>query len=66
MDDNGKLIEIQCSAEKEPFSKEQFENMYSMAAKGIGKIVKIQKSALDEQKIPRERFGVGYSQFWKN
>ena len=48
MDDKGKLIEIQCSAEKEPFSKEQFEKMYSMAAKGIGNIVKIQKSALDE------------------
>ena len=48
MDDKGKLIEIQCSAEKEPFSKKQFEEMYSMAAKGIGNIVKIQKSALDE------------------
>ena len=48
MDDKGKLIEIQCSAEKGPFSKEQFEEMYSMAAKGIGNIIKIQKSALDE------------------
>ena len=48
MDDKGKLIEIQCSAEKEPFSKEQFEEMYSMAEKGIENIVKIQKSALDE------------------
>ena len=48
MDDKGMLIEIQCSAEKEPFSKEQFEIMYSMAAKGIGEIVKIQSSALHE------------------
>ena len=48
MDDKGRLIEIQCSAEKGPFSKEQFEEMYSMAAKGIGNIIKIQKSALDE------------------
>ncbi len=48
MDDQGKLIEIQCSAEKEPFSKEQFQIMYSMAAKGIKNIVKIQKSALNE------------------
>ncbi len=48
MDDSGKLIEIQCSAEKEPFSKEQFEIMYSMAAKGIDNIIKIQKSALNE------------------
>ncbi len=48
MDDHGKLIEIQCSAEKEPFSEEQFQTMYSMAAKGIKNIVKIQKSALNE------------------
>ena len=48
MDDQGELIEIQCSAEKEPFSKSEFDIMYSMAAKGIKKIIKIQKSAFDE------------------
>ena len=48
MDDKGELIEIQCSAEKEPFSKKEFEIMYSMASTGIKKIVEIQKSALDE------------------
>ena len=47
MDDKGKLIEIQCSAEKDPFSKEQFEIMYSMAAKGIEKIVKVQKVSFE-------------------
>ena len=51
MDDEGNLIEIQCSAEKEPFSKEQFEIMYSMASRGIDNIVEIQKSALNEKKI---------------
>ena len=29
MDDQNELIEIQCSAEKEPFSKNEFEMMYS-------------------------------------
>ena len=48
MDDKNKLIEIQCSAEKEPFSKEEFEIMYSMASKGIKKIIEIQKSALND------------------
>ena len=48
MDDKGELIEIQCSAEKKPFSKEEFEIMFSMASEGIKKIVEIQKSALDE------------------
>ena len=48
MDDKGELIEIQCSAEKKPFSKEDFEIMFSMASEGIKKLVEIQKSALDE------------------
>ena len=47
MDDKGELIEIQCSAEKKPFSKEDFEIMFSMASEGIKKLVEIQKSALD-------------------
>ena len=48
MDDKNELIEIQCSAEKEPFSKEEFEIMYSMASKGIKKIIDVQKSAINE------------------
>ena len=48
MDDKNELIEIQCSAEKEPFSKKEFEIMYSMASKGIKKIIDIQKSAINE------------------
>ena len=48
MDDKGELIEIQCSAEKKPFAKDEFEIMFSMASKGIKKIVEIQKSALNE------------------
>ena len=48
MDDKGELIEIQCSAEKKPFSKEDFELMFSMASEGIKKLVEIQKSELNE------------------
>ena len=48
MDDKNELIEIQCSAEKEPFSKREFEIMYSLASKGIQKIIEIQKSAVNE------------------
>ncbi len=48
IDDKNNLIEIQCSAEKEPFSKEEFEIMYSMASKGIKKIIEIQKLAINE------------------
>ena len=48
MGDKDELIEIQCSAEKEPFSKTEFEMMYALASKGIKKIIEIQKLALDE------------------
>ena len=48
MGDKDELIEIQCSAEKEPFSKKEFEMMYALASKGIKKIIAIQKLALDE------------------
>ena len=48
MGDKDELIEIQCSAEKEPFSKKEFEMMYALASKGIKKIIEIQKLALDE------------------
>ena len=48
MDEKGALIEIQCSAEKKPFSNEEFEKMFSMASRGIKEIVGIQKSALNE------------------
>ena len=48
MDDKDELIEIQCSAEKEPFSKGEFEILYSMASKGIKKIIEIQKSVVNE------------------
>ena len=48
MDDKGELIEIQCSAEKKPFSREDFEIMFSKASEGIKKLVELQKSALNE------------------
>ena len=48
MDDKSELIEIQCSAEKQPFSKKEFEIMYSLASKGIQKIIEIQKSSVNE------------------
>ncbi|MFH0924423.1 MAG: ribonuclease PH [bacterium] len=48
MSGRGKLIEIQGTAEKEPFSKEQLSQLLSLAQKGIDKIVKIQKDILAE------------------
>lgn len=40
------LIEVQGTAEKTPFTKEQFDTMYQYAQKGIAEITRAQKAAL--------------------
>lgn len=46
MTDSGGLIEIQGTAEKEPFTEEQFAAMFTLAKKGIAELNAIQRSAL--------------------
>ncbi|MBH72953.1 MAG: ribonuclease PH [Rhodospirillaceae bacterium] len=43
---NGKIIEIQGTAEKDPFDREKFNEMLALATKGIGELCEIQKQAL--------------------
>tara|TARA_B100001029_G_C15050363_1_gene450247 strand:- start:665 stop:1369 length:705 start_codon:yes stop_codon:yes gene_type:complete len=47
MTESGGIIELQGTAEKNPFSKTQFDEMLGLAAKGINEIVNIQKSCLN-------------------
>ncbi len=46
MTGKGLLIEVQGTAEKKPFTKEQFDLMYQYALKGIAEITRLQKAAL--------------------
>ncbi len=46
MTGGGKFIEIQGTAEKEPFEKAAMNKMITLAKKGIGELVSIQKKAL--------------------
>ena len=46
MTENGGIIEIQATAEINPFTKEQLDSMLEMASAGIKDIIKIQKSCL--------------------
>jgi ribonuclease PH len=46
MTGKGLLIEVQGTAEKTPFTKEQFDTMYQYALKGINEITRAQKQAL--------------------
>lgn len=46
MTGKGKLIEVQGTAEREPFSKSQMDKMLDLAQKGIEKLSEIQKEAI--------------------
>jgi ribonuclease PH len=46
MTGDGRLIEIQATAEKEPFNDEQFAALLRLARKGISKLVDLQKIAV--------------------
>ena len=44
----GKFIEIQGTAEREPFTREQMNEMLALAEKGINELFQIQRAALGE------------------
>jgi ribonuclease PH len=46
MTGSGNIVEIQGTAEKTPFSEEQFLSLLALARKGIGKLVDLQKIAV--------------------
>jgi ribonuclease PH len=45
MTGSGRLVEVQGTAEGEPFSREQLDDMVSLAAEGIGRLTTIQREA---------------------
>lgn len=47
MNDAGKFIEVQGTAEGDPFSKESMDELIALAQKGIDELFKIQQSATD-------------------
>ena len=46
MTGSGNIVEIQGTAEKIPFSEEQFLALLALARKGIGKLIDLQKMAV--------------------
>ncbi|MCF8477798.1 MAG: ribonuclease PH [Pseudolabrys sp.] len=46
MTGNGNIVEVQATAEKDPFSEEQLTTLLALARKGIGKLVDLQKIAV--------------------
>ncbi|MEJ2416644.1 MAG: ribonuclease PH [Exilibacterium sp.] len=48
MADDGRLIEIQGTAEKEPFSEAEFADMFALAKTGIAELNRIQRTVLEQ------------------
>ncbi len=48
---NGDFVEVQGTAEKNPFSKAQIDKLLELAKKGIGELFEIQKKNLDGLKL---------------
>jgi ribonuclease PH len=46
MTESGKIVEIQGTAEKHPFTREELEKLINLAEKGIKQLIKIQKKVL--------------------
>ncbi len=44
----GSIVEIQCTAEKKPFSEKQFQELLNLARQGITQLTVMQQKALDE------------------
>jgi len=49
--ESGKIIEIQGTAEGEPFTKEEYDILYNYAYKGIQQLISAQKEAISHAKI---------------
>jgi len=43
---SGNIVEVQATAEKLPFSEEQFATLLALARKGVGKLIDLQKMAV--------------------
>lgn len=46
---SGKLIEVQATAEQEPFTREQFDRLMVLAEKGVKELAAIQESSLQKE-----------------
>jgi ribonuclease PH len=49
--DRGQLLEIQATAEREPFSRNQLGSLLRLADQGIAEIIQIQKDVLKKKSM---------------
>jgi ribonuclease PH len=46
MTGDGRIVEVQGTAEKTPFTQDEFLKLMALAQKGIGRLVELQKLAV--------------------
>jgi ribonuclease PH len=49
--EKGQLVEVQATAEKKSFSKKELSNLLSLAEKGIGEIIQVQRDILKKKGV---------------
>jgi ribonuclease PH len=49
MTEGGWLVEVQATAERKPFSRDELNDLMSLANKGIGELMQLQRQALGQQ-----------------
>jgi ribonuclease PH len=49
--DGGQLVEVQATAEKEPFSRKDLSSLLRLAGKGIQEVIQVQKTALKRKSL---------------
>ncbi len=55
MTGSGRYVEIQGTAEKQPFSAEQLQTMLALGQRGVGQLIQAQRSALEARGIDLRR-----------
>ncbi|MFA7232238.1 MAG: hypothetical protein WC071_13280, partial [Victivallaceae bacterium] len=48
MTESGRFVEVQGTAEKEPFSRKQLDQLLELAENGLGKIFEIQRKIVND------------------
>ena len=49
MTSNGDFVELQCTAERKPFTRQELDTMLALAERGISELLEAQRSALEPQ-----------------
>ena len=53
MTESGKFVEVQGTAEEQPFSREDLDKLLALASSGLKKIFEAQNRVIDQEPLPK-------------